>query len=178
MKVLKFRDLSDIEESIEHAEKAQIPLLMSVEKYQDDRGWSFVNMLQGLHRFGQINFSHIHPGTVKAWHRHKKQTDLWIVVQGDLKIGVVKEKETGGFENPAHKQQDLWIQDFWITVLGEHNPGILVIPPGLWHGCAVVTPYPAGLVYVVTEPYDPHSPDEERRRFDYWKSVRWEVEHR
>src|SRR5688572_15092051 len=51
--------------------------------YADDRGWSIMNQFQGvLGAQGQINYSVMYPGAIKAWHRHKLQTDFWMCVQG------------------------------------------------------------------------------------------------
>jgi len=156
-----------ITETLNIAKQLGEPTLLNIPcVFEDDRGWSFMNMLENLDSFGQINFSHMHPGIVKAWHRHKKQTDIWIVVQGDLKIGVLRSKQAS---NPNFYAAE----KAWSIVLGEHHPRILVIPPGLWHGCAVNTPYPAGLVYVVTVPYNLQSPDEERLAPSYFSDFSW-----
>jgi len=138
------------------------PVLAPQRHFADDRGWSLMNQLQGvLAPSGQINFSVQHPAVIKAWHRHQKQTDFWICLLGHLKVGVY-----------AHGA------DFaWMAVLGEKAPAVLVIPPTLWHGAATVGSDPAGLLYYVTEQYDPASPDEERRAFDSVDGFPWGVRH-
>jgi len=169
-KHIKFRDTNEsINESIEHAKRSKQPVLLKPQTYQDDRGWSFMNMLQGLKNFGQANFSHIHPGTIKAWHKHEKQTDLWVVIQGDLKVGIVHEsKSTSQLDHRA-----------WATVIGEHNPSILIIPPELWHGCTVTSSSPAGLLYITDKAYNVSRPDERRYPYDHFGSFfKWEIEHR
>lgn len=144
------------------------PILLPLKPYQDGRGWSLMNLFQGLGNFGQINFSHMHPSIIKAWHRHEHQTDLWVVVRGDLKIGIIREFMT----------EDKTIDhEIWSIVLGEHNPGAIVIPPGLWHGCAVNTPYSADLLYVMDRPYDPRNPDEQRRSYKHFGPLfNWGIE--
>ena len=42
---------------------------------------------------GQVNFSSQYPGTIKAWHRHQKQTDFWLCVQGHMKAGIYREQD-------------------------------------------------------------------------------------
>ena len=122
-----------------------------------------MNQLQGvLSARGQINFSVMYPGVVKAWHCHQKQSDFWLCVQGHLKIGV-------------HREDD---DRCWMTVIGEKHPGVLVIPPLLWHGAATVGPDSAGLLYYVTEPYNPTQPDEQRKAHDAVSGFPWFVEHR
>jgi dTDP-4-dehydrorhamnose 3,5-epimerase len=87
---------------------------------------------------------------VKAWHRHKHQTDFWMCLQGHIKVGVFRETD-----NTA-----------WLLVIGEKRPGIMVIPPPLWHGAATVGDERAGLLYYVTHAYNPQAPDEDRRAHD------------
>lgn len=131
--------------------------------YADDRGWSLMNLLHGvMGPEGQVNYSVQYPGVVKAWHRHHKQTDFWLCVMGHLKVGV-------------HSATD---ESAWSLVIGEKRPGIVVIPPTLWHGAATVGPTPAGLFYYVTHAYDPKAPDEERIGPDALSGFPWAVEHR
>ena len=131
--------------------------------HADDRGWSLMNQMRGvLEPAGQINYSVQHPGVVKAWHRHALQTDFWLCVMGNLKVGV--HRDTDG--------------QSWIAVVGEKRAGVVVIPPSLWHGAATVGPSSAGLLYYVTRAYDPAAPDEERVAPDVFAGFPWSVEHR
>jgi dTDP-4-dehydrorhamnose 3,5-epimerase len=139
------------------------PVFLPMDTYADDRGWSYMNQLQGvLSSAGQINFSTQYPGVVKAWHRHALQTDFWICLHGNLKAGIYREAD-------GHA---------WQVVIGEKRPGVLIIPPSLWHGAAVVGPTSAGLLYYVTHAYDAHSPDEERRGANSISGFPWHVQHR
>lgn len=145
-------------EAHEAAKAALEPLFVPVTPYADDRGWSLMNMLSGvLGPQGQVNFSMQHPGIVKAWHRHDKQTDFWICLKGHIKAGVYRETDHAA----------------WMLVIGEQRPGVLVIPPPLWHGAACVGSEPAGLLYYVTHSYDAAKPDEHRRPWDSVESFPW-----
>jgi len=138
------------------------PVFMSSQVYVDDRGWSIMNQLQGvLTNRGQINFSMQYPDVVKAWHRHQRQTDFWICLQGCMKAGIYD--EIGG--------------RVWQAVIGEKNPGVLIIPPFLWHGVKTVGPTSASLLYYTTLAYDSSDPDEERRPFDSVEGFSWGVGH-
>ena len=65
------------------------PVFCPSRVYCDDRGWSLMNELQGvLQPEGQVNYSVQFPGVIKAWHRHAEQTDFWMVVQGQMKVGI------------------------------------------------------------------------------------------
>jgi dTDP-4-dehydrorhamnose 3,5-epimerase len=103
----------------------------------------------------------MHPGVVKAWHRHREQTDFWLALEGHLKAGV-------------HRDDGRT----WQAVVGRMRPGVLIVPPPLWHGAATVGNEPCGLFYYVTRAYDPKSPDEERRPFDAVEGFPWGVEHK
>lgn len=139
------------------------PVFVPASIFADDRGWSIMNQMQGvLTDQGQINYSVTYPGVIKAWHRHSKQTDFWMCTQGMLKAGV-------------------WCPDtqrLWVCILGEKRPGILIVPPPLWHGAATVGPTNAGLLYYVTHAYDPKKPDEERAAWDAFGGFTWATEHR
>lgn len=139
------------------------PLFVPAHVHVDDRGWSVMNQMQGvLDPGGQINFSVMHPGVVKAWHRHQRQTDFWLCLAGHLKVGVYREDDG----------------QTWQLVVGEKRPGVLVIPPTLWHGAMTVGPAQAGLLYYVTHAYNPDAPDEARRAYDSVPGFAWGVEHR
>ena len=138
------------------------PVFAPASYFVDDRGWSMMNQLQGvMSAEGQVNYSVQHPGVIKAWHRHHLQTDFWMCLRGHIKAGVHREGERFS----------------WLIVLGEKNPGALVIPPPLWHGVATVGNEPAGLFYYVTHAYNVEAPDEDRRAHDSVAGFPWGVRH-
>ena len=149
--------------SAHEAARARIePIFVPARLFTDDRGWSLMNQLQGvMGPEGQINFSVMYPAVIKAWHRHQKQTDMWLCLLGHLKVGVYRESD----------------QRTWIATIGEKQPGVMLIPPPLWHGAATVGPQAAGLLYYVTHAYDPAAPDEDRRAFDSVEGFPWGVQH-
>jgi len=138
------------------------PIFVPAALYTDDRGWSLMNQMQGVMTpQGQINYSVQYPGVIKAWHRHAKQTDFWICLNGHIKVGVCREED----------------DKRWLLVIGEKRPGVMIIPPPLWHGAATVGDMPAGLFYYVTHAYDAKSPDEQRRAHDSIAGFPWHVRH-
>jgi dTDP-4-dehydrorhamnose 3,5-epimerase len=138
------------------------PIFVPSQYYADDRGYSLMNQLVGvLCPEGQVNYSTQYPGVIKAWHRHKDQTDFWICVRGHIKVGV--HDESKGIA--------------WMKVLGEKAPGTLIIPPPLWHGAATVGHEPAGLLYFVTKQFNAASPDEDRRAHDSVPGFPWTTQH-
>jgi len=138
------------------------PVFVAAPVFTDDRGWSLMNQMQGvMGPEGQINFSVQYPGVVKAWHRHALQTDFWMCLTGHIKVGVHRESDGAS----------------WLLVIGEKKPGVLIIPPPLWHGAATVGDTAAGLLYYVTHSYNAAKPDEERRAFDSVAGFPWGVRH-
>lgn len=93
---------------------------------------------------GQVFASVLHPGSISAWHAHGQTTDrLFFGVQGTLRL-VLFDRRSGE------------LNEF---VLGEHRPGLVVIPPTIWHGVMNVSPGPATLLNVVSEGYCYSDPD-------------------
>lgn len=152
-----------IADAFAQAQEAGEPRLVPLRYYADDRGWSLMNLLQGVMRpEGQMNVSMQYPGVIKAWHRHRKQTDFWMCVKGHLKVGIRREADGTS----------------WMEVVGGKRPAFVVIPPPLWHGAATVGPEPAMLVYYLTHQFDPADPDEERAAYDAFAGFPWQVQMR
>lgn len=103
-------------------------------------------------KFGQCYFTTTYPGVVKAWHYHKIQTDNFYVARGVIKVGLYDgrdDSETFGAVNQIY--------------LSEHCPGILQIPPGVYHGWMCVGSREAYIINITTETYNYSSPDEYRQ---------------
>ena len=130
-------------------------------RFMDARGWSLndIYSMFDLDEF-QVNFSILNPDVIKAWHRHKNQDDYFCVVKGMAQIGTYSDKD--GPEK---------------YFIGEHNPAIVKIPAGEWHGLKALGNEPCGLLYFVTNLFDLENPDEERAGpFDFVESTWWEPE--
>jgi len=152
-----------IDDAFALAQEKNEPIFVPTAVFTDDRGWSLMNQFKNiLAPTGQVNYSVMYPNVIKAWHRHEKQTDFWLCLHGHLKVGVYDEQSDRA----------------WVSVIGEKQPGVMVIPPPLWHGAATIGCEPAGLLYYVTHQYDPAAPDEERRDYDSVPGFPWETQHK
>ena len=137
-------------------------------KFVDSRGWShndvysmFNPKLEDANNY-QINYSILYPGIIKAWHRHKYQDDYFCILKGMAQVGVYTDK------NGPEKFH-----------IGEHNPSVVHIRAGEWHGLTAVGNEPCGLLYLVTNKYDPINPDEERAGpFDFVDESWWLPENK
>jgi dTDP-4-dehydrorhamnose 3,5-epimerase len=75
--------------------------------------------------FGEIYFSQVGHGVVKAWHLHKKMTLNYACVYGRVLIGLVD----GRRESPQYGKS----MKIVLTEFGE-DYRLLIIPPGVWNG--------------------------------------------
>lgn len=102
-------------------------------------------------RFGESYFSETLPGAVKAWRRHRLQTQHFAVPVGRIRLVVVDDREG----SPTRGQSD-------VLVLGRPDAYARVtVPPGLWYGFVCISAAPA----LVANCADlPHAPDESDRR--------------
>jgi dTDP-4-dehydrorhamnose 3,5-epimerase len=102
-------------------------------------------------RFGQVYMTTTYPTVVKAWHYHKIQTDNVTVVKGMLKL-VLYDPRDG---SPTKGE----INEFFV---GEHNPLLVQIPNGVYHGWMCISETEAIAVNIPTEAYNRENPDEHR----------------
>jgi dTDP-4-dehydrorhamnose 3,5-epimerase len=101
--------------------------------------------------FGQVYLSTVYPGVVKAWHYHSKQTDRFTCIKGMVKAVLYDDRQ----DSPTRGA----LNQFYV---GEHNPRIVIIPPGVFHGWKCVSQCEAYVINVPSEPYNREDPDEYR----------------
>lgn len=102
-------------------------------------------------RFGQVYLTTAYPGTVKAWHYHRLQTDHFVCVTGMMKVVLYDNRE----DSPTRGE----VNEFFI---GPHNPLLIEIPPLVYHGFKCISETEAIVINIVTECYDYANPDEYR----------------
>jgi len=101
-------------------------------------------------KFGQVYMTTTLPGVVKAWHYHKIQTDYVCCIKGMIKLALYDARES-----PTKGE----LNEFFI---GEYNPLLVTIPPGVYHGWKCVSESEAIVINIPTEPYNRQNPDEYR----------------
>lgn len=120
----------------------------------DDRG-RLMEMLRAddecFEVFGQVYLSTTYPGVVKAWHYHKLQKDNFVCVKGMVKLVLADTREG----SPTRGE----ISEF---VIGEHNPLLVQVPVGVYHGWKCVGTEEAFVINTTTKTYDYREPDEYR----------------
>jgi dTDP-4-dehydrorhamnose 3,5-epimerase len=141
--------------------------------WPDDRGYflEVARIRQGLAsdfpvETTQVSAALSYPGSIKAFHFHRHQTDLWVPAQGMFQVALVdfrKESASFGARNT-----------FYVGVM---RPWQILIPPGIGHGYKVIGADAAMLVYVTSRLYDPQ--DEGRIAYnDARINYDWELQHK
>lgn len=141
--------------------------------WPDDRGYflEIARMGKGLpsefpHASTQVSAALSYPGTIKAFHFHRHQTDFWVPVQGMLQVALVDLRQ----HSPTYASKN-------TLYIGKFRPWQVLIPPGVGHGYKVIGPEPALLVYLTNRFYDPG--DEGRIPYDDSRiQYDWEIQHK
>jgi len=102
-------------------------------------------------KFGQVYLSTTYPGVVKGWHYHKVQADNIVCVKGMLKLVL--------FDNREGSSTNGEVNEFFI---GEHNPMLVQVPKGVYHGWKCVSNEEAMVINCPSEAYNYSQPDEYR----------------
>lgn len=107
-------------------------------------------------KLAQVNTVKMYPGTVKAWHLHLRQDEIWCVMpDSSLLVGLWDLRKDSGTANVSCKY-----------VLGEGKLQFLYIPAGVAHGLSVVSSKKVDMLYFVTQTFDAKNPDELRLPWD------------
>jgi dTDP-4-dehydrorhamnose 3,5-epimerase len=119
--------------------------------WPDDRGY-----FAEVFRFGQglvqaypaattqVSCALSYPGTIKAFHYHRRQTDFWAPLVGMFQVALVdlrRDSRTFGRRNTIY--------------VGQLRSWGILIPPGVAHGYKAIGSEPAVLVYATDRFYDP-----------------------
>ncbi len=102
-------------------------------------------------KFGQVYMTSVYPGIVKAWHCHRVQTDHLVAVRGMVRLALWDDREGSKTRGDVDE-----------VCIGVHNPTLVVVPPGVWHGFQGVGGEEAIVINVPTETFNYELPDELR----------------
>ena len=104
-----------------------------------------------FHGFGEMYFSVIFPGAIKAWHLHRKMELNYAVISGNIKM--VLHAQRKGSPTRGETQE---------IFMGEDNYVLLKVPPGIVNGFTSLGNGKAIVANCATIPHDP----EEIERID------------
>jgi dTDP-4-dehydrorhamnose 3,5-epimerase len=141
--------------------------------WPDDRGYflEVARLGQGLAAqfpagSTQVSTALSYPGTIKAFHYHLRQTDLWIPAAGMFQVVLVDLRDG----SPTFGQRN-------TLYAGNLRPWQILIPPGVGHGYKIIGSAPSMLVYVTDRFYNPE--DEGRIPYDDPAiCYDWETQHK
>ena len=135
------------------AELAQLDGVVVTELRQivDQRG-AVLHMLRAdapdFTGFGECYFSEVAPGAVKAWKRHRLQTQNIAVPVGRIRLVLFDTRKQNS--DPALVSVELGRPDAYVRVR---------IPPYIWYGFSCVSRETALLVNCADHPHDPAESD-------------------
>ena len=162
----------------DYRQKAQIEgvEVLQLRRFNDDGGsMTGLGRLaagrhQGLAGFEvrQVNYSTMEPLAIKAFHLHRRQTDVWFVPPTDKVLLVLADVRSGSPSEGVVRRM----------VLGDGNSFLVRIPPGVAHGCRNLRPAAgATIVYFVDVQFSVGDDcDEGRLPWDCFGADVWEVE--
>jgi dTDP-4-dehydrorhamnose 3,5-epimerase len=135
----------------------------------DERG-AILHMLRAdaphFEKFGEIYFSMVNPGVVKAWHIHDRMTLNYAVPVGTIKMVLYDDR-------PGSPTKGELMELF----IGERNYQLVTVPPKVWNGFKGIWISPALVANCATLPHDP----DEIQRIEPSKSsipYDWSLVHR
>lgn len=143
-------------------------IIKPLRKIVDERG-CIMHMLRKddseFQQFGEIYFSVVYPGVIKAWHVHKEMTLNYVVVKGNIKLVL--------FDNRENSQTKGETQEIFI---GDKNYSLVKIPPGIVNGFKGIGTEEAIVANCSTHP---HSKDEILRIDPFSKDIpySWDIKY-
>lgn len=122
--------------------------IVPLRRLTDDRG-AVMLMLKETDphflRFGEVYFSTVNAGVVKAWKKHRRITANYACVHGRIRVAL----HDGRIDSPtAGATTD-------VLLSPEQEYSLVVIPPGVWHGFQGLAEPFSILANCATEPSDP-----------------------
>ena len=122
-------------------------LIKPLKIIHDDRG-SVMHMLRNdssfFKQFGEIYFSVVNPGYIKGWKKHNKQTQHFVVPDGNLKLVL--------FDDRLNSSSGQVVQEIF---LGLCNYILVRIPVGIYYSFQALNNEKAIVANCVDIPHDP-----------------------
>ena len=149
--------------------------MVDLKRFHDDGGsLTELGRLQGgLHaalpgfEVKQVNYSEMDAGVIKAFHLHRRQTDVWFVPPGDKLLLVLVDVRAQS-RTPNVRRR---------LVLGDGVSRLVRIPPGVAHGVKNLAPTRGRILYFVDTHFSPapDASDEGRLPWDFAGAEIWDI---
>ncbi len=134
----------------------------------DERG-KVMHMLRAddphFEQFGEVYFSWVNPGAIKAWHLHREMTLNYACLYGLIKLVLFDDRERSATRG--------MLMELFV---GPDAYALVKVPSGIWNGFKGIAIHPSLLCNCATVP---HRADEIVRCDPFSKSVPydWGVRH-
>ena len=143
--------------------------VVPLQVHMDDRGY-LMEIIRSVDphftKFGQVYLvGDMAKGTIRAFHKHEQLWDWFFISHGSAKF-VFKDDRPG---SPTYGLMQ-------TIVTGTRNPGLIVVPPGVFHGWMSLED-DTQLLSIASEVYNREKPDEVRVEPNSW-GFDWSVKGR
>lgn len=142
--------------------------IIPLRQIPDERG-KILHMLRSdqphFEKFGEIYFSAVYPGAIKAWHIHEVMTLNYSVPVGNIKMVLYDDRK----DSPTRGE----LQELFI---GESNYCLVKVPPLVWNGFKGIGDKMALVANCASHAHDP---SEIHRKDPFTKDIpyNWEIKH-
>ena len=120
------------------------------------------NLDPGFVDFGEVYFSTVHKGAIKAWKMHERMTLNLVVPIGSVLFNFIDYRDESGTFNKTYK-----------IVLSQQPYRRLTVPPGIWFGFKGLSSKMNLVCNVADLPHDPN--EVVRKKIDEIK-IDWNIE--
>ena len=121
--------------------------LVSPPTFPDDRG-AVYRMLRRTDDhfpgFGEIYFSSVYEGVVKAWKRHRSLVGSYVCVHGRVRMVLYDDREKASSRGTLAEIE-----------MGPDRYRLVVVPPGVWNGFVGLASPVSVMANCASEVYDP-----------------------
>mgnify|MGYP001159689100 CR=1 FL=1 len=121
--------------------------VVPLKQIADERG-KIMHMLKSTDphyiQFGEIYFSCAWPGTIKAWHIHKRMILNYAVPHGEIRFVLYDDRPDSPTKGEIH-----------VMVLGPDNYCLVTVPPMIWNGFRGMSNETSIVANCATIPHDP-----------------------
>ena len=149
--------------------------IVELKRFSDDGGslTELGRLSSGIHtalpgfEVKQINYSEMDPGVIKAFHVHRRQTDVWFIPPSDKMLVVLVDVRSG---SPTEKVARR-------LPMGDGASRLVRIPPGIAHGVKNIGASRGRIIYFVDVQFQaaPAECDEGRLPWDFAGADIWDV---
>lgn len=135
-------------------------IIKKLNKLEDRRGW-----LAEIFREDELNYKPVmgyvsmaNPGVIRGPHEHKEQSDCFVFLgPGNFELHLWDRREESATKG-----------EYLKMVVGENNPSLVIVPPGVVHGYKCISEVPG---YSINLPDKLYKGEGKKEEVD---EIRWE----